>query len=337
VKSLPEEFDWRNKRILDFGCGIGRTLRHFAAEAQDAEFWGCDIDRRSIEWLKRSTGNLFRVFENSFEPELGLPTNYFDLIYCISVFTHMPTHWDKWLEALRRILVPGGILLCTFHERAAYEYILHKPFERTSVGMQTIWGDQSWDKGGPYVFHSNWWIIKNWSKTLPIDCIVSEGMLNWQNIAAMHKPTGNDVQPTSTVRIIQPFPYVEWQADFVGNIDYDIYAPKSWLIEHGIIAQRNAGVRGWFTSSKDSISRIDFYVDGMQVYPRVLRLQRPDVQRAYPKMRYSIDSGFEALVDVSHLPPGPHPITIVAHDKSGRNLRAEAVLFRKIAASLENT
>jgi hypothetical protein len=117
-------------------------------------------------------------------------------------------------------------------------------------------------QGRAFCFHSNWWIIKNWSKALPIDYIVSEGMLNWQNTAAMHKPTGNDVRPTSAVRIIQPFPYVEWQADFIGNIDYDIYAPKSWLIEHGTIAQGNAGVRGWFTSSKGPISQMNFMWTG---------------------------------------------------------------------------
>jgi O-methyltransferase len=337
LKSLPEEFDWRNKRILDFGCGIGRTLRHFAVEAHDAEIWGCDIDGRSIDWLRRSAGHLFKVFENSLKPKLDLPTNYFDLIYCISVFTHMPKHWDKWLEELRRILAPGGILLCTFHERTAYEYILHKPFKRESVGMQKMRENQTWDKGGPFVFHSNWWIIEYWSKVLPIDYIVSDGMLNWQNIAAMHKPTDDYVRPTSAVRIIQPFPYVEWRADFLGNIDYDVYAPKSWLIEHGIVAQGSAGIQGWFTSSRGPVSQIDFYVDGMPVHPRVLRLQRPDVQRAHPKMPFGIDSGFKALVDISDLLPGPHPLTIVAHDKSGRNLRAEAVLFRKIAVSLENT
>ena len=31
-------------RVLDFGCGAGRLLRHFVGDAEDGEFWGCDID-----------------------------------------------------------------------------------------------------------------------------------------------------------------------------------------------------------------------------------------------------------------------------------------------------
>src|SRR4051794_14301874 len=50
---LPAEWSFDGKRVLDFGCGAGRTLRHFGAEAERAEFWGCDIDAPSIAWLEK--------------------------------------------------------------------------------------------------------------------------------------------------------------------------------------------------------------------------------------------------------------------------------------------
>ena len=37
---LPEGTSLEDKRLLDFGCGAGRTLRHFLGEAERAEIWG---------------------------------------------------------------------------------------------------------------------------------------------------------------------------------------------------------------------------------------------------------------------------------------------------------
>jgi spermidine synthase len=51
---LPDDWSFAGKRVLDFGCGAGRTLRRFLAEAEAAEFWGADVDGASIEWLERS-------------------------------------------------------------------------------------------------------------------------------------------------------------------------------------------------------------------------------------------------------------------------------------------
>jgi SAM-dependent methyltransferase len=50
---LPSDWSWDRKKILDFGCGAGRTLRHFIPLANSAEFWGADLDPRSIAWNKK--------------------------------------------------------------------------------------------------------------------------------------------------------------------------------------------------------------------------------------------------------------------------------------------
>ncbi len=53
VALLPDDFsrDWA--RVLDYGSGAGRTLRSFAPEAEQAEeFWACDIDAASIQWME---------------------------------------------------------------------------------------------------------------------------------------------------------------------------------------------------------------------------------------------------------------------------------------------
>jgi SAM-dependent methyltransferase len=136
IHSLPEDFSWPGKRVFDFGCGVGRVLRHFDPQADEAEFWGSDIHEPSISWLARSMGRRFRIIKTDAEPKLPFPSNYFDLIYCVSVFTHVHKGWDRWLEEIRRVLAPDGQFLCTFHSRVAYEWIMHRRFDEKAIGMK---------------------------------------------------------------------------------------------------------------------------------------------------------------------------------------------------------
>ena len=63
LEALPDGWSSHGKRVLDFGCGAGRILRHLPSRAPGAEIWGCDIDRRSVEWLERSAAAAPRVRE----------------------------------------------------------------------------------------------------------------------------------------------------------------------------------------------------------------------------------------------------------------------------------
>ena len=38
------------KRILEFGCGVGRMIRHLPEIALNAELWGVDINAEHIRW-----------------------------------------------------------------------------------------------------------------------------------------------------------------------------------------------------------------------------------------------------------------------------------------------
>src|SRR3954453_4644837 len=49
----PGGWTWPGRRVLDFGCGAGRVLRHFVDVATEAEVWACDIDAASIDWLNQ--------------------------------------------------------------------------------------------------------------------------------------------------------------------------------------------------------------------------------------------------------------------------------------------
>lgn len=166
VSLLPSDWSWDGKRVLDFGCGPGRTLSQFAAEAEVAEFHGCDIHAESIAW---ATANLpqFRFFSNREEPPLDVPSASFDLVYGVSVFTHLTEHWAGWLAEVHRILEPGGLAIFSFLGEPmwrAFGLGESEPWLDDETGMLVTGLGNPWDRGGPNVFHSEWWLREHWGR-----------------------------------------------------------------------------------------------------------------------------------------------------------------------------
>ncbi|HEY4347194.1 MAG TPA: class I SAM-dependent methyltransferase [Gaiellaceae bacterium] len=165
---LPEGWSFEGKRVLDFGCGAGRVIRHFGREAQQAEFVGCDIDARSVAWAATHLAPPFRFFENDEWPPLALGEESVDLAYAFSVFTHLTENWSSWIIELHRVLRPGGLLLATFlNVDLAVEYG-EEPWDEDRIGMNVIRRGSPWDMGGPIVFHSRWWIEEHWGRAFEV-------------------------------------------------------------------------------------------------------------------------------------------------------------------------
>ena len=102
--------------ILDFGCGSCRVLSAFADIPHRGELWGCDIDAEAIAWNAANLGHLARFYANPVLPPTSFADGQFDAIYSISVFTHLPEDLQfVWLNELRRILRPGGVLVASVH------------------------------------------------------------------------------------------------------------------------------------------------------------------------------------------------------------------------------
>jgi SAM-dependent methyltransferase len=168
LSMLPGDWSMEGKRVLDFGCGAGRTLRHFLSDASQAEFWGCDIDTPSVDWLKQNLSPPLHVFRNPPQPPISRPNGYFDLVYAISVFTHLTDTWSEWLLDLHRVLGEGGLLITTYMGEGMSEQIAGEPWQEDRVGMNVLRAWQSWDQGGPSVLHSDWWIRAHWSRAFEI-------------------------------------------------------------------------------------------------------------------------------------------------------------------------
>lgn len=106
--------------VLDFGCGCGRVIRHIR-DRTDAELAGSDLNPRLIAWCRENLD--FGRFEcNDLAPPLIYPDDSFNLVYAISVLTHLDEELQNhWLAEFRRILKPGGALLVTTHGDSCFD------------------------------------------------------------------------------------------------------------------------------------------------------------------------------------------------------------------------
>ncbi|PZS07841.1 MAG: hypothetical protein DLM64_13955 [Solirubrobacterales bacterium] len=168
LAALPADWSFSGRRVLDFGCGAGRTLRHFADEAGEAEFWGCDVDDASIAWLREHAGDRFTLRRVSDAPGLDAPDGHFDLVYAFSVFTHLSEHWAGWMLELHRVMRDDGLMLATFLGPEFAAELAGEHLEEDHVGMLVLGAGRPWDEGGPCTVVSRWWLEAHWGRAFDV-------------------------------------------------------------------------------------------------------------------------------------------------------------------------
>lgn len=119
------------RSILDFGCGTGRLLAGWWALDPARRLFGSDLNPALIGWAKEHLPKEIDFRTNSFQPPLPYADGAFDLVYLISVFTHLSlASQRRWVEELRRILRPGGLLVATLQGETYVYYVFRDDEEQ---------------------------------------------------------------------------------------------------------------------------------------------------------------------------------------------------------------
>ncbi|MEO7793168.1 MAG: class I SAM-dependent methyltransferase [Thermoanaerobaculia bacterium] len=182
-------------RWLDFGSGCGRVARHLLRPGALERFGlpalaytGVDVDRRQIAWAARHLPGRFEVIPAA--PPTGLASEAFDVVFTISVFTHLDeAAQNGWLAELSRLLRPGGLLLATTHA---------PEIARTSPGVTAEELARLQRSGflfrpsvGPFneqsAFHSKAYLETTWSRYFEPRGFFPYALGSFQDISAWEK------------------------------------------------------------------------------------------------------------------------------------------------------
>jgi SAM-dependent methyltransferase len=112
--------------VLDWGCGPARMIRHLPALLPPgSRVFGTDYNAQTIDWCQQNLPKL-SFNHNGSEAKLPYANAQFNLVYGISIFTHLnEAQHHAWFGELMRITAPGGLLLFTTQGRAFLPKLSH--------------------------------------------------------------------------------------------------------------------------------------------------------------------------------------------------------------------
>jgi len=133
-----DEEEFKNKRLLDFGCGSGASTMILAKMFPHAEIVGIELEEKLLSIARLRTAYYgYKNIELMISPNPdSLPPGigYFDYVILSAVYEHLlPSEREPVLMQLWSILKPGGIL---FLDQTPYRYF---PVElHTTSGLPFI-------------------------------------------------------------------------------------------------------------------------------------------------------------------------------------------------------
>ena len=178
-------------RGLDFGSGGGRVLVPLhelclkqSTSGEPVEWFGSDVDRQAIAWAQKNLGSIAKFVANDPMPPLPFHDQFFDFIFSISVFTHIPEDMQfAWLAELSRVLKIGGCALFStlsldLLKNSLSDAELRKGFYYIDAGKGT--------DGLPRFYrdthHSRDYIEREWSRYFSIEAFKEKGIADHQDL-----------------------------------------------------------------------------------------------------------------------------------------------------------
>jgi SAM-dependent methyltransferase len=177
-------------RGLDFGSGSGRVLIPLhelclkRSSSEPVEWFGSDVDRQAIAWAQKNLGSIATFVVNEPMPPLPFQDEFFDFIFSISVFTHIPEDMQfAWLAELRRVLKSGGSALVSTLSLDLLKNRLSDAELRK--GFYYIDGGKGTD-GLPRFYrdthHSREYVEREWSRYFSIEVFKEKGIADHQDL-----------------------------------------------------------------------------------------------------------------------------------------------------------
>ncbi|HEY4439786.1 MAG TPA: class I SAM-dependent methyltransferase [Candidatus Elarobacter sp.] len=180
---------------LDWGCGCARVFRYLP-EDDLVRFTGIDIDRDNIAWCRAHYPTAsFEVVEP--RPPTSLPDGAFDLVFGISVFTHLTEENHlEWLAELHRITRPGAAVLVSTHGETAWMlpgYTLERYPEWRTHGYHVA--GKNFDLDEAYAdtsfyfnsFVTRKYIFENWSRWFRVVDVIDGAISNHQDLVVLER------------------------------------------------------------------------------------------------------------------------------------------------------
>jgi SAM-dependent methyltransferase len=116
---------WKNKRVLEIGCGVGTDGARFAEAG--ADYVGIDLTDSAIALAQQR----FALFDlpgqfkvaNAADPQVYQDLGQFDLVYAWGVIHHWP-ELDLLLQNIHRCLKPNGIFIFLVYAKNSWKHAM---------------------------------------------------------------------------------------------------------------------------------------------------------------------------------------------------------------------
>jgi SAM-dependent methyltransferase len=269
------------------------VLRWF--EDLPCQFYGTDISQEAIDWCKVNIP--FAKFAvNTPFPPLPFPDASFDLIYGISVLTHLDEQFQfAWLKELHRLAKPGAIVILTVHgDHAA---MLLPDEEYTRLRKDGFLFRRVVDNGGvdglpdfyQVSYHLRSYIERNWSRFFSIRIYLRHGPAYTQDLVLMEKSQGGPC-------LCLDLPICVLEVPKLG----------------ALIAEDELRVGGWAFDPEDGSVNLGFWVDDTRLGSCSTGIPRADVAAVFPNFASAGSSGFRTTLSTGNLDEGLHVLRVMA-------------------------